>query len=124
MLRLKGRGKGIDRAGLFFVALLTIAAILWIAWPVAANAAPDELWFQDDNGTSHKLTFNVSASGNVTAVMIDNTPVTPSTSNHTKGVRQKVNSAQSREAVVFWGNSTCIFVAGRWIGYPPGTTCP
>ncbi len=119
MLRLRGRGTGTVWAGVFFVALLAIAtAFLGIAWPVA-TAAADTLVFYD-NG-EHVLQFDVK--GNVmTDVTIDGQKA-EATSGHIKGMRESKETQLGRKAYIFDG-STCIFVAGHWIGYPPGTKCP
>jgi len=100
--------------------LLTIAAaFLEIAWPAAVNAA-DTLVFVDNNA-EHVLAFDVRGN-NLENVTIDGLPA-QATAGHLKQLRESKETQQHRKAYIFDG-STCIYVAGHWIPYPPGTPCP
>lgn len=112
----------------FIVAFLAImAAILLIAQPVAVNAAE----------------IDVKHDGKVKKMVIEYNPATDNVVATVDGVKHKVTKKFDYPIllgkntqkivgiypgevpiIVFEGNSSCVLIRGRWIGYPPSTVCP
>jgi hypothetical protein len=115
--------------GGFTVTFLAIAAaVLLTAQPIVANAAEQEIPIMKDGKpiTVVKVKYddwmrNISATADGKPLGVDNTEQNyPIVLRHNT---QKIVGVYG-PVIVFEGNSYCILIGGRWIGYPPGTKCP
>jgi hypothetical protein len=112
----------------FIVTFLAItAAILLIAQPVAVNAAEQEIPVKEIDGKliTVKVKYddwirNISATVDGKPLMVYGQQPYPVK----LGENTRLIVGIYGPVIVFEGNSKCLLVGGRWIGYPPGTVCP
>lgn len=111
----------------YIVAFLAMtAAIMFVAQPVAVNAERLVIDVKDDSKVEKMELWYDSGMTNVTAIVdgkalkvSDPKPFPIMLGPHT----QKIVAIHPGPVIVFEGSS-CIWIGGRWIAYPPGTVCP
>jgi hypothetical protein len=111
----------------FIVAFLAVtAAFLLIAQPVAMAADRLVIDVKDGDKTKKMEIWHDSDMTNVVAIVdgkkvdvSDRKPFPIVLGPHT----QKIVAIHPGPVIVFEG-STCVWLGGKWIAYPPGTVCP
>lgn len=111
----------------FMVAFLSImAAIMGIAQPVAMAADRLVIDVKDGDKVKKMEIWHDSEMSNVVAIVdgkkvdvSDRKPFPIELGPHTR----RIVAIHPGPVIVFEG-STCVWLGGKWIAYPPGTVCP